>query len=144
MQGAMAAGGMAGMGGMPPPPPPPQNDAGFTKDELSSQLQQIGSADDERSSLISSLVENFVKADTNSDGKVSFQEAMAYQHDSSSIGTSASAADSATSGTDAALSSSSSSNLEAKLMLQIMRLMHAYGAGSESDTTAASSLSVTA
>ena len=33
-------------GAMPPPPPPPQgDDAGFTQDELSSQLEDIGSTD---------------------------------------------------------------------------------------------------
>lgn len=143
MQGAMAAGGMNGMGPMGgmPPPPPPQNDEGFTKDELSSQLEQIGNSDDERSSLISSIVENFDAADTNSDGKVSFREAMAYQQDTSSTSARGTAADpGATSDTAA---SSTSSNLEAKLMLQIMRLMHAYGASNGSDATAASSLSVT-
>lgn len=43
MQEAMQMGGMGGMGGMPPPPPP--NDEGFTQDELSSQLEEIGSTD---------------------------------------------------------------------------------------------------
>lgn len=68
--------GMAGMmGGMPPPP---ANDTGFTKDELTSQLDEIGSTDSARSTLISSIVENFDTADTDGDGKVNASEAMAY------------------------------------------------------------------
>ena len=49
MQRAIQAGGMNGMGGMPPPQPPQgENDEGFTKDELSSQLKEIGSSDSAR------------------------------------------------------------------------------------------------
>ncbi len=73
----------AGMGGMPPPPPP-QDDEGFTKDELQSQLDEIGDSDSERSSFISNVVNNFDEADTNGDGKVSFAEAQAVNGNSSS------------------------------------------------------------
>ncbi len=73
----------AGMGGMPPPPPPP-DDEGFTKDELQSQLDEIGTSDSERSSFISNVVNNFDDADANGDGKVSFAEAQAYNSGSSS------------------------------------------------------------
>ncbi len=69
---------MSGM--MPPPPPPPASDSdtGFTEEELTSQLEEIGDTDSARSSLISSILENFEAADTNSDGTVSNAEAMAY------------------------------------------------------------------
>ena len=50
-------------GAMPPPPPSSSgsadgtsNDTGFTKDELTSQLSQIGSSDSKRSTLISNIV----------------------------------------------------------------------------------------
>jgi len=66
-----------GMQGMPPPPP--QNDEGFTQDELSAQLEEIGDSDSERASLISDIVSNFAAADSDGDGKVSFAEAMAYK-----------------------------------------------------------------
>jgi Ca2+-binding EF-hand superfamily protein len=110
------------MGGMPPPPP--GNDAGFTKDELQSQLDEIGSSDSKRSSLISKVIENFDKADTNGDGKVSFKEAMAYDQ----------------SGTSSTTSTTSSSNKtdsssEAQLMLQIMKLAQAYGLFGEGQKT---------
>ncbi|MBI4996324.1 MAG: EF-hand domain-containing protein [Rhodocyclales bacterium] len=108
---------MGGMGSMPPPPPP-ENDAGFTKEELQSQLDEIGSSDSNRSSLISKVIENFDTADADGDGKVSFKEAMAYQQS-----TEAASADAAS----AAGSSSSGSTGDAELMLQIMKLAQAYG-----------------
>jgi len=64
-------------GGMPPPPPS-DSDSGFTQDELESQLAEIDSSDTTRSDLLTKIVANFDEADTDSDGKVSFQEAMAY------------------------------------------------------------------
>ena len=115
--------GMAAAGGMPPPPPPGggQNGAGFTKDELSSQLEEIGSSDSQRSNLISKVVNNFEAADTDQDGKVSFMEAMAYDQKESSS-TSSASTDSTASGTKQAETS------ELKLMQQILQLMQAYGA----------------
>lgn len=65
-------------GALPPPPPASSDDEGFTEEELTSQLEEIGDTDTGRSTLISSIVENFDAADTNSDGKVSNAEAMAY------------------------------------------------------------------
>ncbi|MBT9539163.1 MAG: EF-hand domain-containing protein [Thiobacillus sp.] len=145
MQMAMQAGGMDGMNGMSgmPPPPPPQNgdDQGFTKEELSSQLEEIGSSDSERSSMISNVIKNFEAADTNGDGKVSFQEAMALQQSSSN----SSSSDATTSSTSSSTSSSSaSSNSEAKVMIQIMKLMQAYITNNSSNAEATTTLSVTA
>jgi len=126
-------GGPQGAGG--PPPPPPADDAGFTKDELSSQLEESSSSDSQRTELLSKIVSNFEAADTNSDGKVSFTEAMAYDQSSQN-----STASNATSG------SSSSSNSEAGIMMKIMQLMHAYGGNSQdqSSNSVASQLSVSA
>ena len=126
-------GGPQGAGG--PPPPPPASDAGFTKDELSSQLEESSSSDSQRTELLSKIVSNFEAADTNSDGKVSFTEAMAYDQSSQN-----STASNATSG------SSSSSNSEAGIMMKIMQLMHAYGGNSQdqSSNSIASQLSVSA
>lgn len=124
---------IAGLGGMPPPPPPPQNDAGFTQDELQSQLEAIGSSDSQRSSLISNIVSNFAAADSDGDGKVNFQEARTY--DESSKAGSASTSGSATS------TGAASGNDDLKLMQKILQLMHAYGAGSDNS---ASSLATSA
>jgi Ca2+-binding EF-hand superfamily protein len=120
-QGMRMEAAMQGMGGMPPPPPP-ADEEGFTKEELTAQLEEIGTTDSQRSSLISSVIENFEAADTNSDGKVSFQEAMAYQESSGSTNTNTATA--------------SSEDAESQLMLQIMRLMQAYGLGAEDDNSA--------
>lgn len=138
MQGAMSESGMGGMA----PPPPPGDDAGFTQEELSSQLEEIGDTDTQRSSLISSVIENFAAADTDSDGKVSFREAMAFE-ESSSASTTAASTDS-TAATATAASSTDASALDAKVMLQIMRLMDAYGLAGESRGTTNNALSVTA
>ena len=108
---------MGGMGGMPPPPPP-ENDAGFTKEELQSQLDEVGSSDSKQSSLLASVIENFDTADTDGDGKVSFREAMAYEQSSAT----ATSSDAATAST-----ASSGDTNEAQLMLQIMKLAQAYG-----------------
>ncbi len=135
-----------GAGGMPPPPPP-QGDgdgdgddgvsgAGFTKDQLTSQLQQIGDTDSQRSGLISKIVANFDKADTNGDGKVSAQEAMAYDRSTRSDGS----ATTSTNGTSDSASSATGQLSDARLMHRVMELMRAYGVNGDtsgSATTAA-------
>lgn len=134
MNNAMQGGSMGGPGGMPPPPPP-GDDAGFTKEELTSQLEEVGTSDSERSSLISNVITNFDEADTDGDGKVSFKEAMAFEQSSSATGASTSASESTTTASD--------TDSEARLMQQIMRLMQAYDIGGDrNDVT--STLSVTA
>ena len=130
MGGAHEAAGM-------PPPPPPEDDAGFTQDQLSSQLSEIGSTDSERSDLISKIVSNFDKADANGDGKVSMQEAMAYDQSSQSRSTSSSTTDTSTAST------TSSSQSDAALMHKLMELARAYGPGSDAFNST-SSLTVTA
>jgi len=125
---------MQGPGGMPPPPP--ADDAGFTKEELTSQLESVDSSDTKRTELINKIVENFEAADTDSDGKVSFKEAMAY--DKSTESTPASATGTATATTTA-------NNSDAEVMMKIMQLMHAYGAGQDQENSGiATLLSVTA
>jgi Ca2+-binding EF-hand superfamily protein len=121
-------------GGMPPPPPP-QNDAGFTKDELSSQLSEIGSTDSKRSSLISSVIANFDKADTDGDGKVSMQEAMAFDQSNSTATTASGSSDST-----ASTSGTSSTDTAAKILQQIMLLMQAYNADNKSNSETTLSL----
>lgn len=130
-------GGAGGPGGKPPPPP--AGDEGFTEDELSSQLAEIGSSDSKRASLISNILENFDAADSDGDGKVSFREAMAF--DESNRGESLKNAGGARA--DAASQSAAGSQDDGQLFLQIMRLMQAYSAGQRTNE-ATSSLSVTA
>ena len=134
MQGAM--GGMGGMGGMPPPPPPAQ-EIGFTEDELNAQLAEIGDTDDVRADLLETVLNNFSAADTDGDGKVSFTEAMAAKQaaDGSTAATGTS--------TSPAAASGASSEDGLKVMMQIMRLMQAYG-DSEQGTRPAAAISVNA
>lgn len=129
MRGMGSHGGPQGMGGMPPPPPP-GDDAGFTKAELTEQLQSADSSDSARSSLLNKVVENFEAADSNSDGKVSFQEAMAYDQ-----------ANSSDTGSESASSTQSTADSdEAKVMMKIMQLMHAYGGGQDSASSGLANL----
>ena len=122
-------GGAEGAGGMPPPPPPQgADDTGLTKDELQTQLDQIGSTDSASSSLLSSVVQNFDKADTDGDGKVSRSEATAYAQSTKT----ASATADGGSGTG---SVSATSQSDAALMHRVMELMRAYGAGDSTSST---------
>ena len=130
-------------GGMPPPPPPSGvQDSGFTEEELTSQLSAMGSTDSAASSLISTVLSDFSAADTDGDGKVTFQEAMTYQQ--SVNGSSSSSATGAQSA-----SSTSTDTLQTEVLRRMMQLMAAYGGyganSTMSDTTSLmSSLSVTA
>jgi Ca2+-binding EF-hand superfamily protein len=98
---------MAGMGMMPPPP---ANDSGFTKEELQSQIEDIGNGDSKRESLLSKIVANFDDADADGDGKVSFNEAIAYDQSSS---------------TDSATEANSSAD-QNTLLAKVMQMLQAY------------------
>ena len=115
-------GGMSGMM-MEGTPAPGADNGGMTKDQLTSLANNIGSSDSTASSKISDLVKNFDKADTNGDGKVSMQEAMAYDQAKSSSGSSS------TSSMSNSSSANSTSDVEKKLLHQIAQLMQAYGIG---------------
>jgi len=117
------------------------NSDGFTKDELTNQLSEIDSTDSKRSSLINNIIKNFDAADTDSDGKVSFAEAMAYdQNSQSTTGTSSTTASTSTSSTTA-----STNTTEAQVLRQLMDLLRAYGTDDQSSQgVAASLLSVSA
>lgn len=128
-------------GGMPPPPPGAGNDAGFTKEELTSQLEEIGSSDSKRSALISNIVNNFDKADSDGDGKVSMKEAMAYDQTLQSASTSTASVSATSSNDGATTASTSDADLSKKILQQIMQLVQAYHVGTESNT---SSFSVSA
>lgn len=107
---------------------PPANDEGFTKDELTSQLDEIGSSDSKRSTFISNVVNNFDEADTNEDGKVSFQEAMAYNQSLESNSNSTSGA-------------ASSNGLNASLVQQVMDLVRTYATNESAITGSSVSIS---
>ncbi len=127
-----------GAGMMPPPPPPPAGDQGYSEDELTAQLSEIGSSDSRRSSLISNILDNFSTADSDGDGRVNFDEAMAFEQ---------SAAATASSTTAVAASDAGTQRVEpdaAQLMMQIVRLMQAYGIGQSAEGCSGTGLSVSA
>jgi Ca2+-binding EF-hand superfamily protein len=105
--------------------PRPSADAGFTRDELAGQL--------------SNLVSNFDRADANGDGRVSVREARAFARGN--------AADPA-----AAVQTAATDSRNVEMMLQVVRLMQAYGvvqgttttagANNDGNNTAASGISV--
>ncbi len=121
-------GGMGGTDGMPPPPPPKDGgtngDNGVTQDQAS---EIASSSDDSKlASLMKTVSENFEAADSNEDGKVSAQEAMAYQQKSEAAGnTTSSSSTSATS--DYAQANNSANNI-------IQQLIKAYGFNESSDS----------
>jgi Ca2+-binding EF-hand superfamily protein len=124
------------MGAMPAPPPP-QSDSGFTQDELKQHLSEIDSSDSQRASLLNNIVQNFDAADTDGDGKVSFQEARVYdQSTTSSSGTSSSDSSSGT--------SRSTETSDARIFRQLMELLRTYGGGQSSDSMASSVISTSA
>ena len=132
-------GGAHGAGGMPPPPPP-GDDAGFTKDELTSQIESADSSDTQRTELLNKIVENFEAADSDGDGKVSFKEAMAYDESTKTATTDSSSTSGSTSSTTTA-----ASNNDDQIMFKIMQLMHAYSSGQDQEQSGlASQLSVSA
>ena len=53
-------------------------DEGFTKDQLVQMSSDTSSTDSKRSAFMSNIADNFTEADSNGDGKVNRDEAMAY------------------------------------------------------------------
>jgi Ca2+-binding EF-hand superfamily protein len=132
------------MSGMPPPPPPPQGkekDGGLTKDEISAIASNT--QDSQLAELMNNLAASFDEADSNGDGVVSVQEAMAFQaKQSSGSGTAVStAADTTTSGTTSATGTDNTANV----LRRILDLMRAYAPNTaEASTNPVSTLSATA
>ncbi len=125
-----------GIGGMPPPPPPPppsdtsDTSDGLSKSELTTMASDLAETDSIAASSLTQLVQSFDEADTNQDGKISIQEAMAFQAktDSSSTTSTASSASSATTSSSTTLSSGSQNQgSDVALMRRIGQLLSAYG-----------------
>jgi len=117
--GMQPPGGMQNQGGMPPPPPPGGGSKpDLSKDQLSSLSSSLASSDSQRASQMNNLANNFEAADTNSDGKISFQEAMAYEQANPTSDVSSSA--------KIDVNAASSGNSDASILKQIMGLMQAY------------------
>jgi hypothetical protein len=120
-------------GGLIAPPAPAGETKGFTKDELSNALQQVGSSDGKRGNLLTALVQNFDQADTNGDGKLDVNEAVQF----------AKGADGASSPT-ATDTSNPVSSTDQKMMAQLMKLLQTYGEHGEHHQQASALQAVTA
>jgi Ca2+-binding EF-hand superfamily protein len=116
-----------GSGDMPPMPPGGMaplggaDNAGMTKDQLT-QMQKDGGSNNK----LDDLVQNFDKADTNHDGKVSATEAQTYDKSSSMDSTPS--------------TSSSNQNDQVSVLLKMMQLMQAYNVNGQDEKHTGSSL----
>lgn len=147
-------------------------DTGFTKEELTSMIEEIGDTDTKRTALMQSIIDNFETADADGDGKVSDTEAMSY--DQSVNGTSMASAmpppppPSSASSTDSSTSYEaadtnqdgtvsleeliayqsdsgvSSSSEEMNVMKIMLQLVEAYGLSSDGSAQASSSNAISA
>lgn len=127
-------------GGMAPPPPPSESDAGFTEEELTDQLAEIGGTDSARASLISNVVNNFDAADTDEDGKVSFQEAIAYDKANPASSSSSTESTNSTDSTSSATSVAGGDTTDAQVFRQLMDLLRTYGSADDSTKNLVSTL----
>ena len=122
----------------PPPPPPPeggQEDAGLTKDELTKMASET--KDSKLSGQLSTVASNFEAADTNQDGKVTQQEAIAYAKSKSESASSSSAT---TESTGSATKNEAAMKKVAELLSHYLSQM----GDSSTTTSTTSSISVTA
>lgn len=123
--------------GMPPPPPPGGMDAadeGFTQDELTGIAAEIGDGDSRRSSLMANLAANFETADTDGNGRINREEAMAYDQSSRTD-----TADATTDGSDGV-------NSKATALLKLIELIQSYASTDDGTKNcgASDSISLTA
>jgi Ca2+-binding EF-hand superfamily protein len=120
------------------PPPPPeggQEDAGLTKDELTKMASET--KDSKLSGQLSTVASNFEAADTNQDGKVTQQEAIAYAKSKSESASSSSAT---TESTGSATKNEAAMKKVAELLSHYLSQM----GDSSTTTSTTSSISVTA
>lgn len=112
-----------GQGGMPPPPPPggEGEDQGLTKDQMD---EMASSTDDSKlKELLNTVSSNFDEADTDGDGKVTRDEAMAYQQSQNG---------------DSSSSTSASSSTSSNALEQIAKLIKSYGLDGSSTSSSVS------
>jgi Ca2+-binding EF-hand superfamily protein len=115
-------------------------DQGFTQDELTGMIQEIGNSDGKRSHLMTDLAANFDTADTDGNGRISRDEAMAFAQSGQTDGADAATTDSAT--TDTA---GDGLNGKAAALMKLIELIQSYASSDvDTDTSGANALSLTA
>jgi len=126
------------IGSRPPPPPPGGGgDKGMTAEELGAVAEDAEASGSAQASELAALVESFDEADTDGDGKVSFQEAMAFRKSSES----ASSADGASSAGRTAVPDEA--GRDERMLARVLDMLSKYDANSASAATS-SGLSVLA
>lgn len=128
------------MDNRPPPPPPGGEDEGLSAEQIGSMAAEAEASGSPQASELSALAESFEEADTNQDGKVSFQEAMAFRESQANEagGTGASGA-----GRDGAAPPDAAAR-EERLLARVLDMLQQYGSQDSSGSVAAtgSTLSV--
>jgi Ca2+-binding EF-hand superfamily protein len=119
----------------PPPPDGGQEDAGLTKDEMTKMASET--KDSKLSGMLSNVASNFEAADTNQDGKVTQQEAMAYERSKSESSSSGSA-------TTESRGSSTKNEAAMKKVAELLSNYLSQMGDSSTTTSTTSSISVTA
>ncbi|WP_430434663.1 EF-hand domain-containing protein [Methyloversatilis sp.] len=123
------------MGNRPPPPPPPAGkDEGMSVEQLGAMAEEAEASGSAEASELAALVESFDEADTDGDGKVSFQEAMAFRE--SEAAASGASSDSRPPPPDEAAR-------DERMLARVLQMLQEY-AGDSSTTSTGSTLSVSA
>jgi hypothetical protein len=148
LQGRAETWGSEALGGMPPPPSTDQA-AGFTQEELTSQMETLtaaGATEDDGAVLLSSILSQFNTADADDDGRVSGAEAMSFGQTLRSSTTQDDSETQATEDTTASTSGTTGSTASSELLVmrRIMQLMSAYGSSYHSNGSSSESLSLVA
>ena len=127
----MMAGGMQGMGGMPPPPPRGE-DEGLDADQLSAMASSASeNGDTTAAERFASLAANFDAADTDGDGKVSFQESIAYEQSQNGSNSA-----------DDSDSNSQAGGVNARSLQRLLGMLRLYG--NSDDSSSSQQLSIAA
>jgi Ca2+-binding EF-hand superfamily protein len=108
-----------GHGGHGDAPRPPADSAGLSKDEITARAEKLASTNSKAAADLTSLASSFDQADTDGNGKVSFQESQAFRQSQESSGTAPSAGET---------HRHHAHGGNGDVMGQIMRLMASYGA----------------
>lgn len=114
------------MGSRPPPPPGGGGDKGMTAEELGAVAGDAEASGSAQAGDLAALVESFDEADTDEDGKVSVQEAMAFRESSAS----AASADEDSSASRTA--ASDEAGRDERMLARVLDMLSKYTADSES------------
>lgn len=110
--------------GRPPMGPPPQEDDGKTVAELSAMVSELEDGDSKMAQGLQNIIDQFAEADTDGDGKVTMQEAMAMQK--------------AEQNAQSPSSQGTEQSSQQKLQHTLMQLMKTYGSLSQSSLSQSS------